>query len=172
MKTITRGEAIQMYAQLGNLPLGQLDDATLSTTIDNFDKLRKVQEDYQSLALELRKRLYEGKEEHRTEGFFELVMKYESETDAEKKKAYRKEMAEGTYKDFCPIYDRHLALLDKLFNKEVEIELEKVDKKAFMKGLAKELKGLNLHSVLESFAPMFCEEQTAPDLSELDGLLK
>jgi hypothetical protein len=45
MKKITRNHAIEMFRQLGAMALGHLDETTLSATLDNFEKCRKVQED-------------------------------------------------------------------------------------------------------------------------------
>ena len=79
MKKITRQHAIEMFRQLGAMALGHLDETTLSATLDNFEKCRKVQEGYQKLSEELAKRLYEGKDEEEKKAFFELVAKFEKE---------------------------------------------------------------------------------------------
>ena len=83
---ITRNYAIEMFRMLGAMALGHLDDETLSATLDNFDKFRKVQEDYQKLAEELAKRLYEGVDEEKKKAFFEVISNFEREKNIDKKR--------------------------------------------------------------------------------------
>ena len=74
-----------MFRNLGAMALGHMDETTLSATLDNFDKFRKVHEDFQKLSEELAKRLYEGKDDKQKNEFFELVGKFERETELEKR---------------------------------------------------------------------------------------
>lgn len=171
MKTITRSKAIQMFINLGNLPLGHLDETTLSATLDNFEKLRKVQEDYQHLAEELRKRLYEGVDEERMTSFFSLVEKYEPERNQEKRDEYLK-MMKDSYAELYPIYEKHLMVLEKLSAKEIDVDFSIIDRTAFMKGIAQSSNGVYLHNLTSVFEPMLTEEEVKTDLSELDDLLK
>ena len=172
MKKITRQHAIEMFRNLGAMALGHMDEVTLSATLDNFDKFRKVQEDFQKLSEELAKRLYEGKDEEQKQKFFELVMNFERETEIEKRIEIENAMKD-TYPEFYPLYEKQLKVLTQMRNKEIEIDITEVDKDAFIKGVVNGKKDARVHDIVAFFAPMFKEEEKKEtDLSELDELLK
>ena len=167
MKKITRNYAISMFQNLGAMALGHMDETTLSATLDNFDKFRQVQEDFQKLSQELAKRLYEGKDEEQKNAFFALVGKLEQEKDIEKKVEIEKEMKE--YPEFFELYIKHLNVLAKLLYKEIDVDITEVDKDAFIAGVVKGKKDAPVHEIVAFFAPMFKEEEKKEtDLSELD----
>ena len=172
MKTITRQHAIDMFRNLGAMALGHMDEITLSATLDNFDKFRKVQEDFQKLSEELSKRLYEGKDEEQKKAFFELVFKLEREKEIEKRIEIEKVMKE-TYPDFHALYIKQLKVLTQMLYKEIEVDITEVDKEAFIAAIVKGKKDAPVHEIVGLFAPMFKEEEAREtDLSELDELLK
>lgn len=172
MKKITRQHAIEMFRNLGAMALGHLDETTLSATLDNFDKFRKIQEDFQKLSEELAKRLYEGKGEDQKQKFFELVIKFEKAETLEQKIEQEKVMKE-TYPEFYELYAKQLRVLTQMLRKEVEIDITEVDKDAFISGVVKGKKDAPVHEIVGFFAPMFKEEEkTETDLSELDEYFK
>ena len=168
MKKITRNYAISMFQNLGAMALGHMDDTTLSATLDNFDKFRQVQEDFQKLSQELAKRLYEGKDEEQKQKFFELVVKFEKAETLEQKVEQEKAMKE-TYPEFYELYAKQLRVLTQLLHKEIELDITEVDKDAFIAAIVKGKKDAPVHEIVAFFAPMFKEEEkVATDLSELD----
>ena len=171
MKKITRQHAIEMFRNLGAMALGHMDEVTLSATLDNFDKFRKVQEDFQKLSEELAKRLYEGKDEKEKNEFFELVGKFERETELEKRIEMEQVMKQNA--EFYELYVKQLKVLTQLLYKEVEIDITEIDKDDFIAGVVKGKKDARVHEIVIFFAPMFKEEEAREtDLSELDELLK
>lgn len=170
MKKITRQHAIEMYKNLGAMALGYLDEVTLSSVLDNFNKFKSVQEEFQNLSQELSKRLYEGKDEAQKETFFTLVSKLEQETDLTKRLEIEKEMKE--HSEFYDLYIKQLKVLSQLFFKEIELDITEVDKEAFIKGVLKGKKDACINEMLIFFAPMFkVEESKENNFSELDELL-
>lgn len=170
MKKITRQHAIEMFRNLGAMALGHMDETTLSATLDNFDKFRKVQEDFQKLSEELAKRLYEGKDEKQKNEFFELVGKFERETELEKRIEMEQMMKQNA--EFYELYVKQLKVLTQLLYKEIEIDITEIDKDDFIAGVVKGKKDARVHEIVAFFAPMFKEEeQKETDLSELDELL-
>lgn len=170
MKKITRQHAIEMFRNLGAMALGHMDETTLSATLDNFDKLGKVQQDYQKLGEELAKRLYEGKDEKAKNEFFELVFKFERETNLEKRIEFEQAMKQTP--EFYELYLKQLKVIKQLLSKEIEIDITEIDKDAFITGVLKGKKDAVVHIVASLFTPMFKEEeQKETDLSELDELL-
>lgn len=170
MKKITRQHAIEMFRNLGAMALGHMDETTLSATLDNFDKFRKVQEDFQKLSEELAKRLYEGKDEKQKNEFFELVGKLERETELEKRIEMEQVMKQNA--EFYELYVKQLKVLTQLLYKEIEIDITEIDKDDFIAGVLKGKKDARVHEIVAFFSPMFKEEeQKETDLSELDELL-
>ena len=168
MKKMTRQHAIEMFRNLGAMALGHMDEVTLSATLDNFDKCRKVQEDFQKLSEELAKRLYEGKDEEQKQNFFELVMKLEREKEIEKRIEIENAMKE-TYPEFHELYVKQLRVLTQMLYKEIEVDITEVDKDAFIAGIVKGKKDAPVHEIVGFFAPMFKEEEKKEtDFSELD----
>ena len=170
MKKITRQHAIEMFRNLGAMALGHMDEVTLSATLDNFDKFRKVQEDFQKLSEELAKRLYEGKDEEQKQKFFELVMNFERENEIEKRIEIENAMKQNA--EFYELYVKQLKVLTQLLYKEIEIDITEIDKDDFIAGVVKGKKDARVHEIVAFFSPMFKEEeQKETDLSELDELL-
>lgn len=170
MKKITRQHAIEMFRNLGAMALGHMDETTLSATLDNFDKFRKVQEDFQKLSKELAKRLYEGKDEEQKNEFFELVGKFERETELEKRIEIEQMMKQNA--EFYELYVKQLKVLTQLLYKEIGIDITEIDKDDFIAGVVKGKKDARIHEIVAFFSPMFKEEeQKETDLSELDELL-
>ena len=170
MKKITRQHAIEMFRNLGAMALGHMDEVTLSATLDNFDKFRKVQDDFQKLSEELAKRLYEGKDEEQKQKFFELVMNFERENEIEKRIEIENAMKQNA--EFYELYVKQLKVLTQLLYKEIEIDITEIDKDDFIAGVVKGKKDARVHEIVAFFSPMFKEEeQKETDLSELDELL-
>ena len=168
---ITRNSAIQMFRTLGTMALGHIEVATLDATMDNYNAFRKVAEDFDKLREELSKRLYHGIDEKRKDDFFAIVEKYERENDADKKAEYISIME--TYTEIYPIYEKHLIVLASLADKEVEVEINKVDKDKFVRGILKGNSGNNAFMIEYAFGFMFKDaEKKEDDFSELDELLK
>jgi hypothetical protein len=169
---IKRHAAISMFQTLGTMALGHLDEATLEATMDNFNAFRKAAEDFDKLKEELSKRLYANVDEKKKEDFFEIVGKYEQEKDAAKKAEYMKLMRDS-YAELWPVYEKHIAVLTSLANKEIEVEITKVDKDAFILGILKGNKNNPSFLIEQMFGFMFKElEKEEDNFSELDELLK
>lgn len=156
---ITRRQAIAMYKQLGRMAIGHLNDADLGIVMDNMDELKKVAEQYSQLASELHRRLFEGVDLSRCEEYDRLVK--EDDSDA----------AEAGFADIDALVKKKVSVLAGLERKEVCVNVEKVDKKSFMKAIYKAQP--DIHPLaFEVLAPMFEEDAKADaDLTELDELL-
>lgn len=171
MKKITRAQAIQMHDQLGVMSLGYLSESTLSIILDNFEKLRKIKDGYQSLAEELAKRLYVDKDEDDRNNFFEVVGLYEREQDKDVK-AQHLAVMQNAYSEYYALYKKQLAVLNNLLAKEVEVDFVEVDKDDFIKGVVLGHKDIQIHNLEAFFQPMLPQADKAnADFSELDSLL-
>ncbi len=177
MKKMTRNTAIGMFERLGTIALGKLDDALLIATMNNIHALRKVADDFDALKRELFKRLYGDTEkmdetERKTlQEFFDMLQKI-----GHAKGEDVKTMEAACKAAFPKYYDvrvKELSVLVSLLNKEIEVDIEEVDERAFVKGIIAGNDAIKVHEVHAVFAPLFkTEEKKDADLSELDELLK
>lgn len=180
MKKITRRNAVNLFAQLGAMALGHLDDETLTATMDNFNTFRKVQEDFEALKKELFKRIYgdvekmDEDEKKRLQDFFDILNKMQNNTSVEKLTELDT-LAKETYPELYEMRKKEINVILSLLAKEIEVEIVEVDADDFIKGIVKGKKDAPVHKIRAVFAPMFKEEKTddkKADFSELDELLK
>lgn len=127
--------------------------------MDNFMALGKVAENYQKMLEEMNKRLLEGISK-------DLLNEYN-----EKIQTMTEEELQKAYPTVYPIAKKQKKVTDAIFNKEVEIELNEVEKEAFVKAVMKGTPNLAA-GILENFGIMFKEEKKEDDFSELDELMK
>lgn len=167
---LTRNYALEAYRRLGAMALGHLDDVTLETTLNNFNALRKIADDFEALKKELFKRIY-GDVEQMSEDerndlqkFFDMLGKVQ---DGESEKAIK-----AAYPAYYDMRVKELKVLVSLLNKEVDTDVEPMDADAFCKGIVKGQKDIQMAEIRAFFAPIFKEnEKKDADLSELDELL-
>lgn len=170
-KNLTRNAAISLHGVLGTIALGNLDQNTLDAVMANFNAFRKVVEDFDALKKELSERLYKDVDKDLHKEFFEIVSKYESSKDAEKKAELFKVMQ--TYTEIYPLYEKHIMALASLLGREIELDLEEVDADDFIKGIIKGKKDAPIHEIRAIFSPLFKEEKKDDtDFSILDEILK
>ena len=170
MKT-TRNRLMTMFEVLSQVALGKLDEVTLEKTMTNFEALRKVVDDYHALTKELFKRLYgdvekmSEEERKNLQVFFDMLAKVKDEEGEKAVKAAYPELAETREKE--------VKILASLGNKEIEVEIEKVNDVLFTSGLIKGNKGLTVAEVALIFHPLFEDKaKKENDFSELDELMK
>ena len=171
-KTIKRGIANAMYKALSELPLGHLASEDLEKVMDNMVALSAPYEHHQKLMQELGKRLYNGVDEDKIQKFNTAMGLAGKAESIEKAVAIQK----ATKAEFPDIYD----LLQKqnkveasLLNKDVEVELNEIDRKTFIKAILKGKPDIAM-AEFDLFADMYVaeeKEETAEDFSELDELM-
>lgn len=169
---IKRHIAVSTFKILGSMALGYLEDATLEATMDNFNAFRKVVDDFDRLKEELSKRIYANIDEKKVEDFFKVVGKYEDEKD-EKKKAEYKKLMKDSYAEIYLLYEKHITVLTSLANKEVEVEIVKVDKDTFILGIMKGNKNNSSFFIEHVFGFMLKDAEVLENnFTELDELLR
>lgn len=184
MKTITREEAMSMFAMLGSMALGHLSEETLEAVMNNFNECRKVEDEMKKLNEELGNRLYAEVDSERKENCFKELGKIENLRNkplASKEEVQKviKDMEDimkivaDNYADVYELYKKHNAVYHKLLSKEIEVDFHEIDSDEFIKGIVKGKKDAPIHEIRAAFAPMFKEEEKKDaDFSELDDLLK
>lgn len=158
-KTIKRGIAVILYNMMAKMSFSHLSEETIEAVMDNFMALGKVAENYQKMLEEMNKRLLEGISK-------DLLNEYN-----EKIQTMTEEELQKAYPTVYPIAKKQKKVTDAIFNKDVEIELNEVEKEAFVKAVMKGTPNLAA-GILENFGIMFKEEKKEDDFSELDELMK
>ena len=168
---LTRNYALEAYRRLGAMALGHLDDVTLETTLNNFNALRKIADDFEALKKELFKRIYgdvekmSEDERNDLQKFFDMLGKVQ---DGETEKAIK-----AAYPTYYEMRVKELKVLVSLLNKEIDTDVEPMDADLFCKGIVKGQKDIQMAEIRAFFAPIFKDnEPKDADLSELDELLK
>lgn len=180
---ITRHAAIVMYESLGAMALGHMNEDTLDVVMDNFNALRKVDEDMRKLNEELSNRLYAEVDNEKKEKFFNLIAEIEeirktyisSKEDAQKVVDAIKENTikiETEYADIYDIYKKHNSVYVNLRNREIEVDINEVDSNDFIKGVIRGKKDAPIREIRAIFSPMLTKEESKEsDFSELDEML-
>ncbi len=164
----TRKEFIEKFYIINSMVLTGLEADTLATTVNNLMALEKVNSEMNAMREDLKKRLYKDTEEGRYKAFEEVLYKYETEKDSDKKFHYEN-LLKDSYSELWPIYQKQLSVIKTLYDKEVDVDITKVSKDKFIQGILRENK-LPFDAVSRTFSYMFDETKT--ETSELDELLK
>ena len=172
---INRGTAIRLFHILGSIPFGCLDDNTFEAVFENTNALRDVEEDFNLIKRELFKRIYEPgsmSEEDRgkLDAFFGIIDKIGAASSDEVEA-----LDAAAKRDYSELYakrTREISIIKSLLDKQVDINITKVDRDAFCKGIMKCNNDIPIIELYSVFGFMFNENDESSCFSELDELLK
>lgn len=175
---LTRHAARNLFFNLGQVALKEMDAEVLESVMANFDAARKVNEDFTKLAEELTKRLYgdpqtmDEETKKAYEDFMGIIGKLERTTEVEKRLEFL-ELAKSSYPELFKLYEKQISVLTGLLNKEVDVDIHPVEKAKFAAGIIKGNEKWSAFNVDAVFGAMYAEEEKKEsDFSELDELLK
>lgn len=157
-RIMKRGVAISVYNHMAKLPFGHLPDGIIEAVMDNFINLGKEAEQFQRLTQELNRRLFEGVDKKRIDEYNSAI-----------KTASVDEIKE-LYPDIYALVLKQKNIVDSLRSKDVEVELEAVDRKEFIKGIIKGKPDVAM-GTLDMLASLFTNESKEADFGELDSLI-
>lgn len=129
----------------------------------NMDALSTVAERHDKLMEELGKRLNEGVDETRVAAYNEAVERKESDATLKEK-----------WPDLVELAQKQMKFSEAISVKDVEIEVEPMDKGEFIKAVLKGKPDV-AYGLFALFSPLFAEEkkeEEADDFSELDEIMK
>lgn len=173
-KTMKRGIAKAMYEALANLPLGHLASEDLEKVMDNMVALSVPYEHHQKLMQELGKRLYNGTDEEKIQKFNSMLSLASKAETLEKRLAIHKAI-KAEFSEIWDLFQKQNNVENSLLNKDVEVELNEIDKKAFVKAILKGKPDIAMAG-FGLFDTMFVadaeeKKNKETDFSELDELL-
>lgn len=171
-KKIKRGVAVELYKVLSKMAFGHFNEDDLEKVMANYAELGKVAESYESLMKELGKRLYEGKEQDELQKFNDALNEARRHEEIEKRVA-AVEAVKNEYPELFELLNKQMKVEASLKGKEISIEVEPIDRKAFTKAILKAKPDIE-QGLFEFFEPFYIEEEKVVenDFSELDELLK
>lgn len=171
-KTIKRGVAVELHGVLSKMAFGHFNEDDLEKVMANYAELGKVAESYESLMKELGKRLYEGKEQDELQKFNDALRDARKLPEVEKR-AVAIEAVKDEYPELFELLVKQMNVEASLRNKDISIEVEPIDRKAFTKAILKAKPDIE-QGIFEFFEPFYVEEKKVVenDFSELDELLK
>ena len=153
-----------MFENLRNLALGHLEDVTLAKTMTNLESLRKVVDDFENLKKELFKRIYgdiESMGENEKENLKDFFSMLSNNANVA-----------NTYPNLYKLRQKEVSVIVSLLNKDVEVDVEPVDKNLFVAGIIKGNKDAKVVDVVNVFAPLFePQDEKITDVSELDEFI-
>lgn len=171
-KTIKRGIVKAMYETLSQLPLGHLATDDLEKVMDNMYALLPIKENVQKLLEELNKRLFENESNEEIKEYDAIQTMIDNAQTIEKKASLIKVRKEK-YPRIYELCTKQNKMFEVLLNKDVEVELNEIDKKTFIKAILKGNPNIPT-AEFDLFEPMFIAEEkkeTETDFSELDELM-
>lgn len=174
---ITRYAARRIFHIMETANVCSLDDKDLEAVIVNFNAFRKVAEEFESLKLELFQKVYgetekkSDEEKQRLQNFFGILKSIEHADMEEKVRLDA--VAKETYPDLYDLRNKELKVIIAILNKEVDVNVEKVNGDDFIKCLLKGRKDMSVGEIYKIFAPMLeTTERTATSSEEIEQLLK
>lgn len=171
-KTIKRGIVNAMYNALSELPLGHLATEDLEKVMDNMVALSAPYEHYKKLMEELGKRLYNGVDEEKIQKF-NTAMNLASKAENIEKAVAIQKATKTEYPDIYELLQKQNKVEASLLNKDVEVELNEIDRKTFIKAILKGKPDIPM-AQFDLFSDMYVseeKEEVAEDFSELDELM-
>lgn len=171
-KTVTRGHAIWMYNHLSKMSFCYFNEEDLEKMMDNYAAINSIVEDYNNLNIELRKRLYGDLDSNKIDEFNTALTKAKKIKNLEEKIVALKTV-ETSYPELYTLLNKQLRVSESLKTKEVEIDINPIDKDSFMRAAIKAKADIPQKDY-DLFAPLYTnkEEERVNDFSELDELLK
>lgn len=166
-KTITRGQAVNMHFVLANMAFGNLKGDDLVKMVHNSEELRKVADAYTALSTELHKRLFDTESEEYKKFVPKIDAARKIESNILRAKALT--LVKEEFPELYAIYERQAEVESTLRAKEVSIEIEEIDREAFVNAMSTGNPEIKV-GAFGYLGPLFAEETN--DLSELDELLK
>lgn len=178
---LTRNTARALFFNLGQVALRKMDSEVLEIVMSNIETLRKVNNEWESMTKELAKVLY-GDVEKMTEDereaystFMEGIVAYERAVQGndQTKANELREAAKAINADMFKLYEKQLAVLNKLGSAEIEVDIKPVNWVKFSAGIIKSNDNWSAFGVDAIFNAMYAkEDEVENDFSELDELLK
>lgn len=167
-----RNQAIAAYSALMGVKLNKMTEDMTDAILADTLTLASVNEQFQKVQEELRKRTIETIDQKRREDYDNIVTKMKA-LDSQKRAALQA-VINDNYADVLKAQGSYIKALNKWLDKEINLELEKIDRKDFIKAMKDSEQNIT-PADLDVIAPLFKENKTVSaeiDIEEIDSLIE
>jgi hypothetical protein len=167
-----RNQAIAAYSALMGVKLNKMTEDMTDAILADTLTLASVNEQFQKVQEELRKRTIENIDQNRREEYDNIVTKMKA-LDAQKRAALQA-VINDNFADVLKAQGSYIKAINKWLDKEIDLELEKIDRKDFIKGMKDSEQNIT-PADLDVIAPLFKENKAVSaeiDIEEIDSLIE
>ena len=167
-----RNQAIAAYSALMGVKLNKMTEDMTDAILADTLTLASVNEQFQKVQEELRKRTIETIDQKRREDYDGIVTKMKA-LDSQKRAALQA-VINDNFADVLKTQGSYIKALNKWLDKEINLELEKIDRKDFIKAMKDSEQNIT-PADLDVIAPLFKENMTVSteiDIEEIDSLIE
>ena len=167
-----RNQAIAAYSALMGVKLNKMNEEMIDAILADTLTLASVNEQFQKVQEELRKRTIDTIDQKRREDYDNIVTKMKA-LDAQKKAALQA-VINDNYADVLKAQGAYIKALNKWLDKDVSLDLERIERKDFIKAMKDSEQNIT-PADLDVIAPLFKENKTVSteiDIEEIDSLIE
>lgn len=161
-----RFDVIRIFNVLSIVKVNKMSEDIASAVLNNHLIVHRVQKSLSEAQEALKLRVLDGIPEDKLRSLAELETKIKAEKDIQKQ-AELQVIINENYRDIADANRKFEKVYSKLLQTDIEIDLEKVDRKKFLKGCAEADMQLT-PAQLTILAPMFCGAYT-PEQDNLEN---
>lgn len=166
-----RNQAIAMYQTILSIRLNKMNEDMTEAILANTLNLSAIQEQFNKVQEELRKRTIETIDKDRLSAYDEIVTKMNA-LEGMKRNAVQA-FINDNYADVLKAQGAYIKALNRWLDKYTEVEIEQIDRKEFIKAM-KESEQTITPANLDRLAPLFKDSKAISaeiDTEEIDSLL-
>lgn len=167
-----RNQAIAAYSALMSVKLNKMTEDMTDAILADTLTLASVNELFQKVQEELRKRTIDTIDQKRREDYDNIVTKMKA-LDSQKRAALQA-VINDNFADILKAQGSYIKALNKWLDKEINLELEKIDRKDFIKAMKDSEQNIT-PADLDVIAPLFKENKAVSaeiDIEEIDSLIE
>lgn len=166
-----RNQAITMYQTILSIKLNKMNEDITEAILANTLNLSAIQEQFNKVQEELRKRTIETIDKDRLSAYDEIVTKMNA-LEGMKRNAVQA-VINDNYADVLKAQSAYIKALNRWLDKDTEVEIEQIDRKEFIKAM-KESEQTITPANLDRLAPLFKDSKAISaeiDTEEIESLL-
>ena len=166
-----RNQAIAAYSALMGVKLNKMTEDMTDAILSDTLTLASVNEQFQKVQEELRKRTIDTIDQKRREDYDNIVTKMKA-LDAQKKAALQA-VINDNYADVLKAQGAYIKALNKWLDKDVSLDLERIERKDFIKAMKDSEQDIT-PAALDVISPLFKNSKAVNaeiDTEEIDSLL-
>ena len=166
-----RNQAIAAYSALMGVKLNKMNEEMTDAILADTLNLSAINEQFQKVQEELRKRTIETIDQKRREDYDNIVTKMHA-LDGQRKAALQAVLNDN-YADVLKAQGAYIKALNRWLDKDADVEIEQIDRKDFIKAMKDSEQNIT-PATLDVIAPLFKDSKAISaeiNTEEIDSLL-